>query len=73
MKPLFWVGIVLLVLGVASLIIPIPRTQRDGISAGGMSMSVETKHSERVSPVISAVLILAGAGMLIAGRSSGRA
>jgi hypothetical protein len=72
MKPLFWVGIVLLVIGVASLVIPIPRTQRDGISAGGMSMSVETKHSERVSPVISAVLILAGAGMLIAGRSSAR-
>ena len=73
MKPLFWIGIVLLVLGVASLVIPIPQTEREGISAGGMSMSVQTQHSERVSPIISAVLILAGAGMAYAGRSAGRA
>jgi hypothetical protein len=68
MKPLFIAGIVLLVLGLASLVIPIPRTEREGISAGGMSMSVQTQHSERVSPIISAALILAGAGALYAGR-----
>lgn len=72
MKPLFWIGIVLLVLGVASLVIPIPQSQREGISAGGMSMTVQTQHSEKVSPVVSAVLILAGAGMLYAGRSAVR-
>jgi hypothetical protein len=68
MKPLFIAGIVLLVLGLASLIIPIPRTEREGISAGGMSMSVQTQHSEKVSPFISAALILGGAGLLIVGK-----
>lgn len=68
MKPMFWIGIVLLVLGVASLVVPIPRSEREGMSAGGMSVSVQTQHSERVSPIISAVLILAGAGVMYAGR-----
>jgi len=70
MKPLFIAGIVLLALGLASLIFPIPRTEREGIQAGGMSMSVQTQHSERVSPIISAVLILSGAGLIFAGKGS---
>lgn len=32
-------------------------------------MGVETQHSQTVSPVISAVMILGGAGMMIAGKS----
>lgn len=73
MKPLFIAGIVLLILGLASLVIPIPRTEREGIQAGGMSMSVQTQHSEKVSPIISAVLIFAGAALCYAGRPGGRA
>lgn len=73
MKPLFVIGMVLIVLGIASLVVPIPSTQREGISAGGMSMSVKTETSEKVSPMISAVLILVGAGLSYAGRPSGRA
>jgi hypothetical protein len=73
MKPLFLVGMVLIVLGVASLVVPIPHSERQGISAGGMSMSVKTEHSETVSPIISAVLILAGAAISYAGRPGGRA
>jgi hypothetical protein len=68
MKTLMWAGMVLIVLGVLSLVIPIPHTERDGISAGGMSMSVETRHNEKVSPVVSAVLILGGVGMVIAAK-----
>lgn len=69
MKQLFWIGLVLIVLGLLSLVVPIPHSEREGISAGGMSMGIETRHSERVSPIISAVLILGGAGMVIAGKS----
>lgn len=73
MKPLFIVGMVLIVLGIASLVIPIPSTQREGISAGGMSVSVKTETSEKVSPIISAVLIVVGAGLSFASRPGGRA
>jgi hypothetical protein len=69
MKPLFWIGIVLGALGLLSLVVPIPHTEREGISAGGFSMGVETKHNETVSPMVSAVMILGGVGLMLAGRS----
>jgi hypothetical protein len=69
MKPISWFGLVVLVLGVLSLVVPIPHKEREGFSAGGISMGVETQHSQTVSPIISAVMILGGAGMMIAGKS----
>jgi len=68
MKPISWIGLVVLVLGVLSLLVPIPHKEREGFSAGGLSMGVETQHSQTVSPIISAVMILGGAGMMIAGK-----
>lgn len=67
MKAAFWIGLAVLVLGVASLLVPIPRNERDGITVAGVSIGVETRHSEKVSPVVSAVMILGGAGLTIAG------
>ena len=72
MKALFAVGLVILILGVASLFVPIPEKERSGIEVGGVSLGVETTHKEKVSPIVSGVLILAGAGLMIAGsRKSG--
>jgi hypothetical protein len=69
MKLLFWIGVLFAALGLASLVVPIPHKEREGFSAGGFSMGVETKHSETVSPAISVVLIGGGIGMMIAGKS----
>jgi len=69
MKALFWFGMVVLILGVVSLFVPIPQTQRQGIKAGDLSIGVETHDSQKVSPIVSAVLILGGAGMMIAGKA----
>jgi hypothetical protein len=69
MKNLFWFGIVVLVLGLFSLVVPIPQTQREGIKAGGVSFGVETHSEEKVPPIISAVLILGGAGMMIGAKT----
>ncbi|MBI4455962.1 MAG: hypothetical protein HY644_08705 [Acidobacteria bacterium] len=68
MKALLWIGLVVLILGVVSLLVPIPRTEREGFKAGGVSIGVETRTEEKVSPIVSAVLILGGAGLMIAGR-----
>jgi hypothetical protein len=72
MKTVFWIGLLLLLLGLASFVVPIPRTGRDSVSAGGITLGVETRHQETVSPMISAVLLLGGAGLIIAGRVKGR-
>jgi hypothetical protein len=70
MKMLFGVGLVVLILGIASFFVPVPQRENHGIKVGDASIGVQTQHSEKISPIISAVLILGGAGMMIAGRGS---
>ena len=72
MKGLFWLGLVLLILGMASLVVPIPHREREAVKVGGASVGIETKHDEKVSPIVSAVVIAAGAGMMIAGKRESR-
>jgi hypothetical protein len=67
MRMLLYAGLLLIVLGIASLVVPIPHTERQGIKAGDINFGVQTSHSERVSPVISALLIAGGIALAIAG------
>ncbi len=67
MRALFWLGLVVLVLGIVSPFVSIPRSETEGLKAGDVHIGVQVRHNEYVSPVISAVLILGGAGMMIAG------
>ncbi|SPF41903.1 exported hypothetical protein [Candidatus Sulfotelmatobacter kueseliae] len=66
MKILLFAGLLLVVLGIASLVVPIPHTERQGIKAGDINIGVQTSHSERVSPIISAVLIAGGIALTVA-------
>ena len=68
MKPLFAVGLVILILGIGSLFVPLPKKERAGLEVGGVSLGVETTHKETVSPIVSGVLIVAGAAMMIVGK-----
>jgi len=72
MKILLFAGLLVLALGIASLIVPIPRTETHGIKAGDMNIGVQTSHSERVSPNVSAALIAGGIALTIAGTRTGR-
>jgi hypothetical protein len=71
MKALFWFGLLVLVLGIASLFVAIPRSEREGIRAGNVDIGVQVKHSEKVSPVVTVILIAGGIGMMIAGGRGG--
>jgi hypothetical protein len=66
MQAMFWTGLVVLMLGITSLLVPIPRSEQDGFTVGSVSIDIETSHSEKVSPIVSAAMILGGAGLMIA-------
>jgi hypothetical protein len=71
MKILLFAGLLLVVLGIASLIVPVPRTETHGIKAGNLNIGVQTSNSERVSPIVSVVLIAGGIALTIAGARKG--
>jgi hypothetical protein len=68
MKILFWIGLAALILGVLSLVVPIPHSEREGITVGGASIGLETRHEEKIPPALSAVMILGGLGTMVAGK-----
>jgi hypothetical protein len=70
MKILLVAGLLLIVLGIASLVVPIPHTENEGIKVGNTNLGVQTSHSERVSPIVSIVLIAGGIALSIAGARS---
>jgi len=72
MKILLFAGLLLVVLGIASLVVPIPHTETEGIKIGGANLGVQTSHSERISPIVSAVLIAGGIALSIAGTRARR-
>ena len=67
MKLLLFAGLLMVVLGIVSLLVPIPHSETQGIKIGDANIGVQTSHSERVSPIISAVLIAGGIALSIAG------
>jgi len=67
MKILLFAGLLLVVLGIVSLAVPVPHRETQGIKIGDTSIGVQTSHSERVSPMISVVLIAGGIALSIAG------
>jgi hypothetical protein len=56
-----------LVLGIASLLVLIPHTEKHGIKAGDLNIDVETTQSGRVSPIISVVLTAGGIALTVGG------
>ncbi len=67
MRVLLIIGIILLVLGVASLFVPIPVREKHGIQACPLSVGVETVEHEKIHPAVSAVLIAGAIALMIAG------
>lgn len=67
MRPLAWIGIVVLVLGILSFVVPIPTSHSHEIRMGDASMGITTRHDEKLPPVVGGVLCAAGVVLLIAG------
>jgi len=67
MKPLSILGLVVLVLGILSFIVPIPVNKTHELKAGDASVGITTHHDEKLSPIVGGVLCAVGAVLLIAG------
>ena len=67
MRPLGVIGIVVLVLGIISFLVPVPTSEHHGVKVGDTSIGVTTHHDEKLSPAIGGLFCVAGVVLLIAG------
>jgi uncharacterized membrane protein len=70
MKPVMLVGVILIVLGILSFVMPFPHYHHHGFSVGDSRVGVTTEHDEKLPPVVGIVLVVAGAGLMIAGKGA---
>lgn len=67
MKGLTWIGLVLVILGLLSFVVPIPHQEDHSLQIGDAKIGVKTNNSERVPPLVSGLLIVGGVIALAAG------
>jgi hypothetical protein len=67
MKALFTVGVIVLILGIASFFVALPHTENHGVKIGDASVGVQTRSSQKLPPAVGAVLIVGGIVMIVAG------
>ena len=67
MRPLALIGLIVLVLGILSFVVPIPTSHRHELKAGDASVGITTHQDEKLSPIVGGVLCAAGAVLLLAG------
>lgn len=60
MRALLIVGILLLVIGIASLFVSIPHSEKHGVQIGGAEIGVQTRSSERIPLPASIAIIIGG-------------
>jgi len=70
MKPLLLVGVVVVVLGIFSFFVPLPHSEHHGVDLGDAHVGITTHHEDMVPPAVSILLVVVGAGLMIAGRKS---
>ena len=67
MRPLFVIGLVVLVLGILSFVVPIPMSHSHDAKIGDATIGITTHNSEKLSPVVGGVMCVAGVVLLVAG------
>ena len=71
MKAVWFVGILLLALGVMSFIVPIPHREDRSVKIGDTKFALQTESSEKLPPYVGVVLVAAGVVVLVAGSRKG--
>jgi hypothetical protein len=63
-------GIIVLVLGIVSFFAPFPHRHHEGVKFGDAHIGVTTEHDEKIPVAAGVVLVLVGAGLIVAGSKS---
>ncbi len=72
MRPLAWIGLVVLLIGILSFFVPFPMSHTHSAKVGDASIGITTHSQEKLSPAVGGVLCAAGVVLLVAGsRKSG--
>jgi hypothetical protein len=67
MKSVGLIGVVLLVLGLLSFVVPVPHSENHGVKIGDTKIGVQTQHSETLPPAVGIVLLAGGVVALVLG------
>jgi hypothetical protein len=67
MKALPIIGVLLLVLGALSFVVPVPHHEDHGVKIGDAKFSVQTESSEKLPPAVGFVLLGGGILALVLG------
>jgi hypothetical protein len=67
MRPLAWLGLVVLIIGIISFFVPFPMSHTHSAKVGDASIGITTHSQEKLSPVVGGVLCAAGVVLLVAG------
>jgi uncharacterized membrane protein len=67
MKALALTGVVLLVLGILSFVVPLPHKEKHGVSIGDAKFSIQTENSEKLPPLVGIILVGGGVFALVLG------
>ncbi len=70
MKALAVLGLVVLIMGVLSFVVPFPSYHHHGIKVGDSSIGVTTEHDQKLPPAVGIGLMVVGGVMVLAGRRS---
>jgi hypothetical protein len=70
MKALTLAGVVVLALGILSFFVPLPHSAHHGVSIGDAHVGITTHEDSKIPSTASVVLIVVGAGLMIAGRKN---
>lgn len=70
MKAGMVVGLVVLLLGILSFLVPFPHYHHSGLKIGDSRIGVTTEHDEKLPPLVGIVMLVIGAGLVISGRNS---
>jgi hypothetical protein len=67
MRPLTIIGLIVLVLGIVSFVVPVPVNKTHELKAGDAEIGITTHHDEKLPPVVGGIMCGVGAVLLIAG------